>query len=151
MLLSNLKDLYWKIRGYGALERGGLTADLLKSVITRENPVILEVGCNDGAHTQWFQTIFPDCLIHCFEPDDRAIGRFREKIGNHPRVTLHNVAVGRTTGRVKFYPSCGDANDETKRLMPKGWDLSGSIKRPTGHLTEHPYVGFSNPVEVPCI
>lgn len=36
-----------------------------------------------------------------------------------------------------------------EREFPEGWHLSGSIRRPTGHLNEHKWCNFENSLEVP--
>lgn len=118
-------------------------ADMLER-IGRDDPLILECGCHDGKDTLKFLEAFPNCRIHCFEPDSRPIERidppgFYATIGADQRVILNRSAVSDEDGIVKMYRSSGTA--------PNGkwgddWDHSGSILRPTGHLDYSPWCTF---------
>lgn len=129
-------------------------SDIL-ALVGKPDPDIVEVGCNDGTHTQMFLGLFPRATVHCFEPDLRAQERFLANVSDH-RVRLYCTAVGSHDGQVEFYPSEGlpyplpsaEALQVAERL-PKGWDLSGSIRRPKGHLQMHPWCQFGHPVRVP--
>lgn len=123
----------------------------------RPRPVIVEVGCNDGTDTLQFLDAFPDCEMHCFEPDARASERFLASVSD-ARVKLYPTAVGAENGVRQFFPSKGmpgplpkaEAESIAARL-PGGWDLSGSIRRPKNHLRHHPWCLFGEPVTVPIV
>lgn len=116
--------------------------------IDRPSPTILEIGCNDGSDTLRFLRAMPDARIYCFEPDPRAIRRFRQQIGSgHDNVKLVEIALSDRTGTIDFYPSSGrypGGGDD----KPEGWDLSGSIRRPKNHLIEYPWVKFDQVMPV---
>jgi 2-O-methyltransferase len=110
----------------------------------------LDVGCNDGQTTRWFLDMFENPTIYCFEPDPRAIARFKQKVGDRPNVTLFELAVSDREGSLDFYQSGGKLDDPyLAKAMPEGWDLSGSIKQPYRHLNKHPLVTFDNKIQVP--
>ncbi len=142
-----LRPLYYWITGTLPVTGGEVSAQLLRECIGRDNPVILEIGANDGTHTAWFKEVFPRAVIHCFEPNESALRRFRQHAANLPQVFLHEVAVGRTNGTVQFYPSVAREGDSGSAT----WDASGSLRKPTGHLELHPEISFAAAVSVSSI
>jgi FkbM family methyltransferase len=125
-----------------------ITSDELAACVGRPDPTILELGANDGEHTAMFLDLFPQARIYAFEPDVRAAARFRARIGADRRVLLFEAAVGAVDGPAPFYPSDGWPSPADRERLPDGWDLSGSLHRPTGHLQQHPWCTFSRQVEV---
>nr|VFK11672.1 MAG: methyltransferase, FkbM family [Candidatus Kentron sp. LPFa] len=105
-----------------------ITRERLRECVGKSDPTILEIGANDGMHTLWFLELFDNPRIYCFEPDPRAIERFRKKVGRHPNVTLFEMALSDYNGEAIFYQS----NSQY------GWDQSGSIRKPKEHLTVFP-------------
>ncbi len=113
------------------------------------NPLILEIGANDGSSTEKFTRIFPEAKIHCFEPDARAISLFHKKAFSD-RVQLNTCAVCATDGHVSFFASGGAPENVSEEIdISDGWHYSGSIKEPTGHLTAHEWCKFSEAFEIP--
>ena len=51
---------------------------LIKELINKEDPLIVEVGAHYGEDTLRFLETFPNANIHCFEPDDRNINIFNK-------------------------------------------------------------------------
>ena len=100
-----LRPFYYRMSGVLPVSDGEISAQFLREYIGRDDPVILEIGANDGTHTAWFKEVFPAAVVHCFEPNASAVQRFRQHAGNLPQVNLYEVAVGRTNGKVSFYPS----------------------------------------------
>jgi 2-O-methyltransferase len=120
-----------------------LTFKKIRSFVGRNDPVILEIGANDGGHSRCFLDTFPKCRLFCFEPDSRAIRQWKKNVQD-PRATLVESAVGAVDGTVTFHVSAGS---EDKR---EDWDKSGSIRAPKTHLTRWPWVTFPTTVEVAC-
>ncbi len=127
-----------------------MTSELEKDIVSaigRPDPVILDVGCNDGSDTLAFLNLFPNAQIFCFEPDPRARARFRARVDD-PRARLFSVALG-AEDRVKhFYQSNGLPSPELSVKLPEGWDLSGSLRRPKNHLSVHPWCTFDREIFV---
>jgi FkbM family methyltransferase len=111
------------------------------------SPLLLEIGSHDGSDTVELLREMPDADIHCFEPEVRAIKRFRKRMnqGGWVRVTLYEVAVADVDGSRSFWASTGKAG------KMEDWDYSGSLCKPTGHFQRSPEIDFKEPVEVPCI
>jgi len=112
--------------------------------LLRKRPVILEVGANDGSHTCEFLGAFPSATILAFEPEPRAIAKFKAR--RLPGVRLFEHAIGARTGETVFYRSGG----KSPRFPQFGdWDASGSIREPAFHLERHPWCTFERRMTVP--
>lgn len=128
-------------------KKGELNLNLIPKLLNKQNPVILDIGTNNGSHTKLFFELFPLGNIHSFEPDPRAIQKFKLNLANYPRAKLHEIAIGAEDGFAEFYAS-GGQNLALDYRMESGWDMSGSLRRPTGHLQEHPGITFDNKFKV---
>jgi 2-O-methyltransferase len=122
-----------------------LTALHMYHLIGKHNPVILEIGANCGQSTVTFMEQMPNATVYCFEPDPRAISKFKRMI-QHPNVHLIEAAVGANSGHVMFNQSSG-----AEHIDPAGWDHSGSIRKPKTHLEAFPGVKFEKQIPVPLI
>jgi FkbM family methyltransferase len=123
---------------------GVLSAAEIRKLVGKDDPVIIEVGANSGQTTAQLLQAMPGAVIHAFEPDPRAIAKFRSAISN-PQVHLYECAVGAANGAVTFHQSTGA---EDLPGYTQGWDQSGSIRRPHTHLQVFPWVKFENQIEV---
>jgi 2-O-methyltransferase len=119
-----------------------LTHEALAALVKKADPTILEIGCNDGSDTLAFLRVMPQAKIYCFEPDPRAVARFKKHLASYlDKVKLFEVAVSDRSGRIDFHSSSGGD-------FPEGWDGSGSIRRPKNHLKETPWVKFEKLITV---
>jgi len=125
-----------------------ITKDLIQECVGGPDATILEIGCNDGSDTLWFSKMFENPSIYCFEPDPRAIGRFRKKVRQQSNVNLFEIAISDRNGEITFYQSGGHRDEKQKAKMPEGWDFSGSIRKPKDHLVVHPWVTFEHSIKV---
>jgi 2-O-methyltransferase len=122
---------------------GELDLNLLPNLLAKQDPIILDIGTNNGGHTRAFFNLFPYGIIHSFEPDPRCIAKFKNNLASYPRAKLHEIAIGAANGTAEFYAS-GGQNLAAGYEMQGGWDMSGSLRKPTGHLEEHPGITFEN-------
>ncbi|TWB89323.1 fucosyl-beta-1,4-N-acetylglucosamine oligosaccharide 2-O-methyltransferase NoeI [Bradyrhizobium macuxiense] len=112
------------------------------SFLQKPDPVILDIGSYDGTDSLRFLQLCPEAHLYCFEPDPRAIARFKNNIGLYlEKIRLFEIAISDKNGRVDFHPSNGDEE-------AKDWALSGSIRRPKNHLAEYDWVRFDSPISV---
>ncbi len=131
-----------------------LTAAGIRDLVG-ESPLFIEAGANDGTDTLEFLQAMPGARIYCFEPDLRAIARFKAQVKDD-RVTLHETAVGDFDGVARFYGSSGEVPQHQRQqkypchFLPE-WDLSGSLRRPTGHLQRAPWVTFPEDRQSNCV
>lgn len=124
-----------------------MNAEAWRNMVGADAKCVLEVGCHDGSDTLMLLEAFPKAELHCWEPDDRPVGRFRKNVGDNTRVTLNREAVCDVEGKAPWYSSHGEMpNTETSRALPeamrKDWDASGSIMCPTGHLVVPNWLRF---------
>lgn len=111
---------------------------------------VLEVGANRGMHTPMLLAAFPDAEVHAFEPDPRACEHFRAAVRDR-RVTLHQMALGASNGRTEFHVSSGQPPAgflPVREDYRKGWDQSGSLRKPKKHLDLFPWCKFVRTISV---
>ena len=125
-----------------------LTAKDIHSLVGIDDPVLLEIGCNDGTDTLRFLEAMPQAGIYVFEPDPRAIVRYRETVDSTLGIQLAKTAISDVDGSAVFYGSSGVPPVQSRKpgathyvFLPE-WDLSGSLLKPTGHLARSPWVTF---------
>ena len=127
---------------------GTFDLNRLPLLIGKHDPVILDVGCNDGTHTVAFLKLFPLSRVYAFEPDPRALESFRNSIKGD-RVQLFDLAISDRDGVADFYVSDGyPTSPDWKDYRPSGWDLSGSIRKPKEHLRVFPWCEFNRTIKV---
>jgi 2-O-methyltransferase len=112
----------------------------IKQLLGKDNPVIFEIGANDGGDTYGFLNTFPNCKMYCFEPDKRAIEKFKARIKN-PNCTLYECGIGNIDGELDFHESSGNPGGAHTHFGD--WDKSGSIKKPKNHLIQHEWCKFN--------
>jgi len=135
-----IRELVNRARG---LTTTPLDHETIAALLKKPDPTILEIGCSDGRDTLALLRVMPLAKIYCFEPDPRAIARFKKHLGSDlDKVKLFEFAVSDRAGPIDFHPSSGGVD------FPEGWDNSGSIRRPKNHLKEHPWVKFEKIITV---
>lgn len=147
-LRNLLSYLHSTLQGLPPVTHAQITKDLIRECVGKQKPTILEIGCNDGTDTLGLLDVFDNPTIYCFEPDPRAIARFKEKVDQCSNVHLFEIAISDRNGETTFYQSSGQPPDEWAKTMPEGWDQSGSIKEPKDHLIVYPWVTFDKSITV---
>src|ERR1041385_4800490 len=95
----------------------------LPGLLGKDDPVILDIGANDGSHTLAFLELFKHAKIYAFEPDPRALESFRHNVID-PRAELFAMAIADADGSAEFHLSDGHPPSVEAELRPGGWDLS---------------------------
>lgn len=91
-----------KLRGTVAsqLTTGHIDSLELLELLRPINPqVIFDVGTNVGTWTQLAKALYPQAQIHAFEPLPRHIAGFRQRTAGLSDVRLHEIGLGRESGR----------------------------------------------------
>jgi 2-O-methyltransferase len=145
--MNAIKKLVWRLKGEPPTLPGELDLGAILGLLGKNDPVILDIGCNDGSHTLEFLRLFGDSRVYAFEPDPRAIVSFRSKVRSD-KAKLFEFAISDEDGNTQFHISDGIPSGEWARLRPGGWDLSSSIKKPKEHLAVHPWCTFDTKVVV---
>jgi|TARA_R100000479_G_scaffold175371_2_gene126252 FkbM family methyltransferase len=75
---------------------------LLKKLVNKDEPVILDIGASVGQTLKEFKEIWPNSYVHCFEP---LVESYNELVKNNfKRVKYNNFALGNENSmRKKFY------------------------------------------------
>lgn len=119
--------------------------DIIHNYIQRPDPVIFDIGANNGSDTVDFAKRYPKGSIRAFEPDPRAYKKLAENTANNFNVFRYDFVISDTTGVITFNQSSGKnpffKNDSE-------WDFSGSIKKPKDHLKIHPWCKFEKEIIV---
>ena len=129
--------------------RSAIELHEFSALLGKDQPLILEIGANDGGSTTEFVEIFPQASIFAFEPEPRAIDLFKAR--QFPsNVTLIEMAIGAATGTTEFFQSSGEPPKKVEEVdASQGWHLSGSIRQPKEHLNAVPWVTFDSKITVP--
>ncbi|MEJ2456614.1 MAG: FkbM family methyltransferase, partial [Novosphingobium sp.] len=64
---------------------------------------VLDVGANKGQFSAVVRALFPDAIIHSFEPLPGARARFEAVFAGDTRTILHPFAIGTETKTATFY------------------------------------------------
>jgi FkbM family methyltransferase len=147
-LWRSLRSLVDRPQGLPPISYSEVSRELIRTCVGKDNPTILDIGCNDGGTTLWLLEIFQNPTIYCFEPDPRAIARFKAQVSRRSSVTLLELALSDRDGTIEFYQSGGHNDKQQLEAMPQGWDLSGSIRQPRRHPTVNPWVTFDQKITV---
>lgn len=100
-----------------------------------KNPIILEAGARFGKDTVLMSKIWPEGLIHAFEPLPSSIEIFKRNTQGHSNIVFYPYALGDKTGQVLFYVNINN---------PGG----SSLNKP---LIFAPGVYELEPIEVTCL
>jgi len=68
----------------------------------RPDDVAIDCGANKGDVSAYLLQR-SSCVMHAFEPDPTAYKKLQNRLGDQPRVHLHNAAVGIEAGQVRLY------------------------------------------------
>ena len=96
--------------------RKASVANFMKQVETlRPGMVALDIGANVGKYTCILAETGAE--VHAFEPDPETFQTLRENAGHYPNVTLHQKAVGATSGVVKLLREKGYEDDRAHHSL----------------------------------
>jgi len=77
--------------------------DNIEFIIKKKNPIIFDVGANIGQSIDRFKKLFPNSIIHSFEPQQEIFKILKKKYGNDKNVILNNFALGTKKDNKKLY------------------------------------------------
>ncbi|HLF51227.1 FkbM family methyltransferase [Flavobacterium sp.] len=66
------------------------------------NPMIFDIGANQGQTIEKIKSIFPESNLHSFEPSKRSFKILKEQFGQVKKIVLNNQAVGSEKGSLEF-------------------------------------------------
>jgi FkbM family methyltransferase len=100
----------------------GRAYEVQAALVNSSNPVIFDVGAHVGAVATAYRRIFPDALIHCFEPFPESFAKLSQSTEGEPRTSCHRLAVSATNGESILN---ANASSATNSLLPVDERASG--------------------------
>jgi FkbM family methyltransferase len=107
-----------KYRIVNAESRWGI--DLFDDLCKLSDPsafrVVFDVGANVGNMSELFMKHFPGAIIHAFEPVNSTFAKLQHRLGQHPRLALHNFGASDLPGtaHIRLF------NDSAKNTLISG-------------------------------
>jgi len=102
------------------------------------NPIIFDVGANQGQSIERFSKLFSNFTIHSFEPIAEEFDKLKNKFGNINNIYLNNFALGEKEEKKGFYvaaksetSSFNKINSGTDWLKKRSKDFNTSEKQYT--------------------
>ena len=99
-----------------------LNEDYLKAITSkiRKNPILFDIGANNGQTVNKFKSVFPTSEIYSFEPSKLCFEILRENHKNTNNLVINNKAVGSVKGSLEFNEySWSSLNSLLKRSFAK--------------------------------
>ncbi len=115
---------------------------LLKKIINKEDPVILDIGANIGSYSSVFLDNFKNVFLFCFEPDPRVLKEFRKRTKKDKRCILYKYAISDKNEKKYLYLSSSN-----KKGVPGSY-CSSSIRVPYKILSYFPLLKFKKKILV---
>ena len=119
-----------------------------KDKLSKNNPIIFDIGAFDGNDCLEFLTVFDNPVIYAFEGDDRSINLFKKHVKDAPIILIETLLTD-VDGFVDFYKSDSDTRRHGRYEFDETcWSSSSSIKKPKNHLNIFPDVDFFEATKV---
>lgn len=96
-------------------------ADIRRIFAERQPQVIFDVGANEGQTAIEFAAVFPDAIIHSFEPFHGAFEQLQKVALKHPRIQPVESALGDAIGDRTL---CLNTASVTNSLLPNAPEAS---------------------------
>ncbi len=81
---------------------------------------IVDIGANVGASVLYWKSIYPQAVIHCFEPIPTNFAVLSKNCEGLPGVFAHNMALGDADGAISLIHSPGAANEGGWSIFQRG-------------------------------
>ena len=107
--------------------------NIVYSLISKDEPLILEIGAHYGKWSKKFIKLFKNPTIYMFECDPRCLKRIKEEFSELPKINIVNKAISNKNSAITFFQS--SSKEEV-------WDCSGSINPYEGHRISFPSCEF---------
>ncbi len=117
-----------------------LTFDEIYKLKIKKNPVILDIGANEGQSIHRFLKTFENPIIHAFEPNKNEFNSLKKNFSSNKNIILNNSALGEKkdirefnitshSGNSSFIPINLDTDWIKKRSKQVGIDAKDYIQR----------------------
>lgn len=95
--------------------------DDIRSLIRRDDPILMDVGGNEGQTVRKLRSRYPHGTIHTFEPSKPLFERLVADWAHDPKVTAWNAAVGAGAGKMILHENTFSVMNSLLPLGPEGW------------------------------
>src|SRR5271154_2589481 len=109
--------------------------DIIRSLVTKPDCLIFDVGANLGQTTDTYRVLFERCVIHAFEPQRTMFEQLRQRLGDTDRVFLNHAALGETVGTATLHQTTHSESGSLLALKPDSWWAQALDIRPSGTET----------------
>ena len=75
---------------------------VMRRLIAQQKPIIFDVGSHIGQTALHFRSLFPDAVIHCFEPFPASFDSLSSSLAGDALTQRHLVALSDASGVAKF-------------------------------------------------
>jgi len=123
----DLKQLQGKGGGGGSVDLEAETSIRFLSQFAVENPIVLDVGANEGNYSEAVLRICPRAKVFAFEPSQNARSKLVKKFDADNRVTVLPYALSSTNSRQTLWsdaPGSGLASLTRRNLNHFGIDFN---------------------------
>lgn len=97
-------------------QRVAVGSEHLEAVTFCKPATVLDVGANKGQFSLLARELWPNVVVHAFEPLPSAAETFRRVFAGAPAVTLHRGAIGAENRTATFFVA--DRTDSSSLLKP---------------------------------
>ena len=122
MYLKKIIKNFFSLFGYEINKKNteikNLSFDEIYKLKIKSNPIIFDIGANQGQSIERFKKIFDNPIIHAFEPIDFEFKKLKEKYSNDKNIFLNNCAVGEKVQFKDFYITAKTGNSSFNKLKP---------------------------------
>lgn len=108
---------------------------VIKLLVNNDTPIIFDVGANKGQSVEYYKKLFPNCIIHCFEPDIDTFKILSENCKNLKNIYLNNCGIGSETNTLKFYKH--DINSEMNGFVKVNENSKDSLSLNSDNALEY--------------
>ena len=95
-----------------------LTFDQIYKKKIKSNPIIFDIGANQGQSIERFKKIFNNPIIHAFEPVDFEFKKLEKKYSKDKNIILNNCAVGDKNCYRDFNITAKTGNSSFNKITP---------------------------------
>ena len=75
----------------------------LKKIVSDYDPIIFDVGANNGRSLNEFKAWWPKSEVHCFEPQEECWEELNNNASRHNQTYINKCAISVNKGVINFY------------------------------------------------
>jgi len=84
----------YKVMRYQSIRTHYNPEELIDYLSYNKQPLIFDVGANAGQSIEIYKKLFPESIIHSFEPNSYELNKLLIKYKDNNKIILNNYAVG---------------------------------------------------------